>query len=112
TPPGTVRPANFDYDVSGMFIPKYLQIGTPYVDILAGQSYTEVTLTPRDDTTAEGTETAIFTVLPNANYEVGTPSASNIVIADNDSPAGVSLNATADAYVKDGTSSTSNFGSS
>jgi uncharacterized delta-60 repeat protein len=81
--PGLSALGSPDYTVAGMTIPNAL-IGTPYVDIPAGQTYTVVTLTPIDDAAKEGTETATFTIAPNAAYSVGTPGSATISIADND----------------------------
>jgi uncharacterized delta-60 repeat protein len=78
-----------------------------YVDIPANQTYAVVTITPIDDKLVEGDETATFSVMPNANYEVGTPQVATITIHDND---GAVLHDTADAYVKDGAAANSNFG--
>jgi uncharacterized delta-60 repeat protein len=58
--------------------------GTPFVDIPAGEQFAFVTLTTLNDTRVEGTETAIFTVLANASYEVGAPSSVTISIRDDD----------------------------
>jgi uncharacterized delta-60 repeat protein len=58
--------------------------GTPFVDIPAGEQFAFVTLTTLNDTRVEGTETAIFTVLANANYEVGAPQSVTITIIDDD----------------------------
>lgn len=83
TPPGffTTTP---DYNVSGMSISPFA--GGTYVDIPANQTFTVVTLTPVDDTFVEALETAVFTILPNASYEVGAPSSAELVISSNDVP--------------------------
>jgi uncharacterized delta-60 repeat protein len=70
-----------DYILDGMTVPEF---GNPYVDIPAGASYTDVTLTPIDDSLAEGSERATFTIVPEASYEIGVPSEATIFIADND----------------------------
>jgi uncharacterized delta-60 repeat protein len=72
-----------DYTLGGMTVPNPL-LGTPFVDIPANQTFVVVTFTPRDDTVVEATETATFSILPNASYELGTPAATAISIADND----------------------------
>jgi uncharacterized delta-60 repeat protein len=72
-----------DYTLSGITVPPMF-MGAPYVDIPANQTYTVVTLTPRDDSLIERTETALFTVMPNSAYDLGTPASTTITIADND----------------------------
>nr|MDZ8062739.1 SdiA-regulated domain-containing protein [Nostoc sp. EkiNYC01] len=51
--------------------------------IAAGQSFVDITITPVDDTTIEGTETVSLTLSSNANYTLGTATAT-VAIADND----------------------------
>jgi uncharacterized delta-60 repeat protein len=81
TPPGffTTTP---DYKVSGMSISPFA--GGTHVDIPANETFTVVTLTPVDDTFVEPLETAVFTILPNSGYEVGTPSSAELVTSSND----------------------------
>jgi uncharacterized delta-60 repeat protein len=79
-----------------------------YVDIPANETFVFITITPVDDGIVEGDETATFTVKSDPAYEVGTPSTATIVIHDND---GATLRDTADAYVRDGASASTNFGS-
>ncbi|QKQ74692.1 ExeM/NucH family extracellular endonuclease [Nostoc sp. TCL240-02] len=52
--------------------------------IAAGQSFVDVTITPVDDTTVEGTETVTLTLNSTANYTLGTATTATVVIADND----------------------------
>ena len=54
------------------------------VTIPSGSSSVNVTLTPIDDATAEGSETAILT-LSSGSYFVGTPNNATVTIADNES---------------------------
>ena len=54
------------------------------MDIPANQTFTTVTVSPRDDSAAEGAETAIFTIAPNSAYRVGNAGSATIQIADND----------------------------
>jgi uncharacterized delta-60 repeat protein len=69
-----------DYTLSGMN-----GIGASgFVDIPAGQTFTTVTLAPRDDSAAEGTETATFSIVPNPSYQLGNTAAATLDIADND----------------------------
>ena len=63
----------------------YPTLGTS-VTFPIGASAATVTLTPTDDAASEGPETAILTVLANAAYVLGSPSAATITIADNDLP--------------------------
>jgi uncharacterized delta-60 repeat protein len=104
------QPNPNDYSLTNMVVPVAAigGGGTPYVDIPAGQTFVNVIFTPIDDTRGEGDETAIFSILPNANYELGTNRTMDITIFDNDLK---TLNATADAYVRDGADASKNFGS-
>lgn len=52
--------------------------------IAAGQSSVLVTITPVDDADIEGEETAVLTLADTANYDLGSPSAATVTIADND----------------------------
>ncbi len=54
------------------------------VTIFAGQSSTNLTVTPNQDTSNEGNETVILTLTANANYTVGSPSNATVTIADDD----------------------------
>jgi uncharacterized delta-60 repeat protein len=101
-----------DYTLDGMTIPLFTVIGsrtTPYVDIPAGQTIALVTFTPIDDTRPEGTESASFTVASDSAYETD-PRLNNLTmtIQDND---GQIVHDIADAYVRDGASANTNFGS-
>src|SRR5262249_57050351 len=71
-----------DYTMSNMIFPLFG--GSPYVDIPANETFVICTLTPINDSRVEGTETAIFTILPNVSYELGTPTSGTIDIADDD----------------------------
>jgi uncharacterized delta-60 repeat protein len=102
-----------DYTLTNMVVPiAPIVIGggntTPYVDIPAGETFVGVTLTPIDDTRAEGNETAIFKILSSSTYDIGSNKGTEITIFDNDLK---TLNATADAYVRDGADASKNFGS-
>jgi uncharacterized delta-60 repeat protein len=80
-----------------------------WVVIPANQTFAEVTITPIDDAIPEKTETAIFTILNNPAYDLGTPTSTTLFILDNDSTS-TTLNATADSYVQDGSAAGTNFG--
>jgi regulation of enolase protein 1 (concanavalin A-like superfamily) len=71
--------------------------------IPAGVTSLTLTLTPLQDVTAEGTETAIFTVVPGAGYSVGAPSSVTIFIADDDRNT-VTIDATTPIAVEGGAS--------
>jgi uncharacterized delta-60 repeat protein len=110
-----VRTHNNDYFLSGMTLPSAVQVGpsfTPFVDIPADQTLTLVTLTPTDDTRAEGTETASFSINPDPLYNISTPKQATLNILDNDSQASKTINPTADTYIQDGASADTNFGTS
>ncbi|PYI80683.1 MAG: hypothetical protein DME26_21080, partial [Verrucomicrobia bacterium] len=55
--------------------------------IPAGASSTTITIQAWDDTDVEGTETAILTIQPSPNYNIGTPRSVSITILDNDTAA-------------------------
>jgi uncharacterized delta-60 repeat protein len=75
-----------DYTLGGvtMLPPVFGSDSTPFVEIPANQTFVVVTLTPRDDSIVEGTETATFSIRANPAYELGTPAGTTINIADND----------------------------
>ncbi|MBC1222555.1 SdiA-regulated domain-containing protein [Nostoc sp. UCD121] len=52
--------------------------------IAAGQSFVDITITPVDDTTVEGTETVSLTLNSSANYTLSTATTATVAIADND----------------------------
>jgi serine protease len=54
------------------------------ITLAAGQASTTLTVTPVDDTLAEGTETVTVSVLAGANYDAGNPASATVSIADND----------------------------
>jgi uncharacterized delta-60 repeat protein len=55
-----------------------------YVDILPNQTFTLVTIAPIDDTTAEGDETATFSIAQHPSYDIDAASSVALVIRDND----------------------------
>jgi uncharacterized delta-60 repeat protein len=109
----TVKFHTADYSLSGIVQPALLSQGTtPYVVIPANSTFALVTLTPIDDTRVEGDETAIFSIVHNPAYDTDkTLFSTTLTIHDNDAAARA-FNATADAYVQDGASAGTNFGSS
>jgi len=52
--------------------------------IAAGQSFTEITITPVDDNTVEGPETVTLTLVNTADYDLGGSGTATVTIADND----------------------------
>jgi len=54
------------------------------VTISSGSSSTSITLTPIDDSSVEGNETAILTLTANPAYSVGSPGSATVTLADND----------------------------
>jgi uncharacterized delta-60 repeat protein len=98
-----------DYTLSGMTIPQFVIIGGnshPFVDVPAGQTFTQVTLTPVDDKNIEGLEYASFTINTDALYDVGSPNSATINIKDDVN----TLKVKADAHVNDGGNANTNFG--
>src|SRR6185312_15740098 len=51
----------------------------------AGLADADLTITPIDDTTVEGDETVIVTLVPGPGYSVGSPNSAAVIIQDNDS---------------------------
>jgi uncharacterized delta-60 repeat protein len=81
--PGGLLAASRDYSMIGMDTP-ILTVGTPFVDIPAGQTFAVANLVPNDDALVEGLEQAKFTIIPNAAYEIGFPGSATLNIWDND----------------------------
>lgn len=77
-----------------------------FVTIPAGVVTATIALTAVNDTTFEGDETAVVTVLTNAAYHVVTPGPVECVIVDDDPPPGgiLRLSAAAYAVAENGTS--------
>jgi hypothetical protein len=72
-PPAGTAVNNVDY-----------QILSGKVTIPVGMSSAVITVTPIDDTSAEGPETVILTLTTGPGYTVGTPATDTVTIADND----------------------------
>lgn len=66
-----------------------------------GEGSATLTLTPIDDTSAEGAEGAVLTILAMPSYQVGASGAATVTIADNDS-AGRPALSVADVSVTEG----------
>ena len=88
TSPSLIFPRNRDYTSEGMVFPFALpgESDTPFVDIPADATFATVLITPVDDTRVEGNETAVFTIRPDAAYDVGDPRTVTLTIVDNDAP--------------------------
>ena len=54
------------------------------VTIAVGKTSTNLTIAPIDDALVEGAEIAVVSALPNAAYNVGSPSFASVLISDND----------------------------
>ena len=83
------NPRGSDYSTEGLVFPisfPGFPGGPPYVEIPANATFAVATVTPTDDDRAEGNETAVFTIRPDAGYEVGDPAGVTLVIVDNDAP--------------------------
>ena len=81
----TTSPLTVNFSVGGSAVSgsDFTPIGTS-VAIAAGQSTALVDVNPIDDSQVEAQETVILSILPNAAYTTGTPSAGTVTIADND----------------------------
>ncbi|WP_035616024.1 Calx-beta domain-containing protein [Haloferula sp. BvORR071] len=85
---GTTGALTVNYAVSGT-----ATNGTDYttlpgsIVIPDGQGGVDLTLTPTDDATVEGTETVTVTVLPGSGYGPDRPASATYEIIDNESPA-------------------------
>jgi uncharacterized delta-60 repeat protein len=104
-------PSGLDYTLDKVVQPPLL-LGSdtrPFVDIPANETFVVVNLTTRNDTQIEGTEIATFSVLPDASYEIGTPSTGQVRILDDDATS-ADVNVADDAFVRDGSSANANFG--
>ena len=84
---GTASSVTVNYTLNGT-----AQNGTDYqnlsgsVTISAGSSSASITLTPIDDSSVEGSETAVLSLSANSTYTVGSPNSATVTIADNDQP--------------------------
>jgi hypothetical protein len=87
--PVSSRVPRLPVDYTGVVAPPpgpVLYFDTGFVDIPANQTFTVLTITPVNDTRAEGNETAVFTVQADPNYDVGDPASVTITIVDDDAP--------------------------
>jgi uncharacterized delta-60 repeat protein len=87
-----------DYTGSGITFSNSLLHSIGYADIPANETFTVVTITPLDDALVEGDETAIFTIWPHADYDIGTNPTTTIVIRDNDVTGGPVVTSAAFVY--------------
>lgn len=58
------------------------------VTIVDGQSSATITVAPLDDATAEGNETVVLDILPDAAYLIGSSASATVTIADDDDDGG------------------------
>jgi hypothetical protein len=58
---------------------------TGVATIASGQFFVDITITPIDDTLAEGSETVPLTLGDTVRYDTGTPKTATVTITDNDS---------------------------
>lgn len=96
--------SGFDYNANGFSVSPF-ENGA-YVDIPANQTVVSLSITPVDDTAAEGAETAVFSIAPNPAYEIGAPASLTLELNDNDA---ATHYAAADAHVRDD-APTTNYG--
>jgi len=60
--------------------------GQTYLAIYSGDSYTDLSVRPVDDSVPEGDETIEFTLSSSAEYTVGSPSSATVTIEDDEAP--------------------------
>ena len=103
----TATPLTVNFTISGTATngTDYNTIATS-VTIPAGATSALVSLTVKDDSIAEPTETASFTLASDAGYTIGTTAAATISIADNDSSNNTSNNSFGSRTLLSGTSIT------
>lgn len=106
----SLRTHTNDYSLTGMSF-TVGAIGQPanlfFADIPANQTFVSVDLNPIDRKLGDGDKTATFNIIQNASYDIGDPSKVTITIKDKANPSAP----VADAYVRDGSSANTNFGS-
>src|SRR5207244_945940 len=81
---GSALTVNYGLSGSASNGSDYQQLGNS-ATIAAGSSSAIVTVTPIDDSSVEGAETVVLTLLANSAYTVGSPNSATVTIADNDS---------------------------
>jgi hypothetical protein len=83
----TSAPMTVHYTVGGTAVADSDYVALPGVaTIAAGSATTTVVVTPIDDSLYESNETVILTLIADATYSVGSPSAGTITIASDDLP--------------------------
>ena len=101
-----------DYGIMDAAVPGVTGLKHYYATIPANQTFATVTLSILDDALVEPTETINVRLVPDSAYGIGIPSTS-FIIQDNDGVTQTkTLRATADTFVKGGTSANANFGTS
>lgn len=81
---GTAASNGTDYTLGGETVSVTGGVGTGTVTIAAGQAQAFVTLVAVDDAAAEGSETAVMTLLPGPNFTFGSSTTAVLAISDND----------------------------
>jgi uncharacterized delta-60 repeat protein len=76
-------PPREDYNVAGITLPGF-NVFRAYVDIPAGERLTSFTITPINDSRAEGDETIELSVSTDLTYVTGSPAGTTLVIRDDD----------------------------
>ena len=84
-------PSTWDYGTSGITLSGF-DNPRNYVDIPAGQAFTTFSITPFNDTRAEGDEFIELSVAADPTYDIGTPSSTVLAIRDDDVVGGPSVN--------------------
>jgi uncharacterized delta-60 repeat protein len=76
-----------DWNMSGMSVTPTISgttTGTGFVDIPANETLVILTFTPDNDSLAEPTESATFSIAPNSIYEIASPNTGTIRFTDDD----------------------------
>jgi uncharacterized protein YjiK len=62
----------------------YTPVLTSPATIPANESFVDITITPVDDSSVEGSETVVLTLNDTGSYDVGSPASATVTIEDND----------------------------
>ena len=94
---GTARPPsalNADWFGTNIEVVPPLS-GPSFVEILSGETFGHVTVTPFDDTNPEGDETVVFTLAAQSTYDIGAAPTTTLAIEDNDLTGGPTVTSSA-----------------
>ncbi len=83
TPPYAHQVFSRDFTTSGITLLGFIEPRN-YVEIPANQTFTTFSITPINDTRAEGDETIELSVSPDPSYDIGNPSNYTLLIRDDD----------------------------